>query len=183
MPGKKKSRRFRQVDNPEKEFLKIKEKPLEDDLSSWQEFLSSAPHEIKGISVQKPKTAKEIKPIRKNTKTNLIVNDLTGVDGSKAKKFKRGKIKIDAVLDLHGLNLKQAEELINEQIRNSFEDGKRTIKIITGKGRNSEGLIKKYTPEILNNSKNRNKIIAINEAPYNDGGSGALYVLLKKNKD
>ena len=106
------------------------------------------------------------------------------------KKKKRGKIKS---LDLHGYTLDDANQIIENFIKKSYEDNISKLVIITGKGIHSDnekdpyvskdlGILKYSIPEFIRNNQELMKMIyEIKEATIEDGGSGAFYIFLKKN--
>ena len=106
------------------------------------------------------------------------------------KKKKRGKIKS---LDLHGYTLDDANQIIENFIKKSYEDNISKLVIITGKGIHSDnekdpyvskdlGILKYSIPEFIRNNQELMKMIyEIKEANIEDGGSGAFYIFLKKN--
>ncbi len=93
--------------------------------------------------------------------------------------FNKGNVFIEDKLDLHGFTEVEASNLLENFINQSVEDGKRLILVITGKGKEGEGIIKNNIVSWLNKSTLRNKILAINYASKKHGGSGAMYILLK----
>ena len=98
------------------------------------------------------------------------------------------------LLDLHGKTLDEANRIIKNFIKQSYQDKVRKLTIITGKGLHSNndkdpyvsknlGILKYSIPEFLENNSELMKIILeIKEAHIKDGGSGAFYIFLKKNK-
>ena len=114
----------------------------------------------------------------------LVLGQIDGIDSSLARKFKRGKVPIENTLDMHGLKQKEAEKSLSDFINFSFNSNLRCVLVITGKGSGLEGngVLKKMTPYWLNSALNREKILSFTEAKQSDGGAGALYVLLRKNK-
>ncbi len=98
------------------------------------------------------------------------------------------------LLDLHGKGLDEANRIIKNFIKQSYQDKIRKLTIITGKGLHSNnekdpyvsknlGILKYSIPEFLKNNSELMKIILeIKEAHIKDGGSGAFYIFLKKNK-
>ena len=107
------------------------------------------------------------------------------------KETKKKNIKLN-LLDLHGYTLEDANKEVEKFIEKSFMQGFSKLKIITGNGLHSENeknpyvsndlsILKNSVPEFIRNNKNlTTKIIEIEEAPNNDGGSGAFYIYLKK---
>ncbi|MDC0031647.1 Smr/MutS family protein [Candidatus Pelagibacter sp.] len=110
------------------------------------------------------------------------------------KSFRKNLVK---KVDLHGLSLDDANNVIYKFINKCFEDGVFQIIVITGKGLRSKNKLNPYVskdlsilkysvPEFIKNNKNlHQKIIQIKDAEIEDGGSGAFYIFLKnklKNK-
>ena len=95
-------------------------------------------------------------------------------------------------LDLHGKTLDEANKIIENFIRRSYEDKVHKLIIVTGNGLHSSnekdpyvskdlGILKYSIPNFLNNNTELMKMISnISEASINDGGSGAFYIFLKK---
>ena len=106
---------------------------------------------------------------------------------------KREKLKT-YTFDLHGFSLEDANKKIGELIDKSYEIGVRKLVIITGKGIHSDNeknpyvskdlsILKYSVPEFISNSKKLMQMINdIQDAKIEDGGSGAFYIYLKKNK-
>ena len=95
-------------------------------------------------------------------------------------------------LDLHGQTLDEANQIIENFIRKSYEDKVHKLIIVTGKGLHSSnkkdpyvskdlGILKYSIPNFLKNNADLMELISnISEASIEDGGSGAFYVFLKK---
>ena len=95
------------------------------------------------------------------------------------KLFKKGKIKPDGIIDLHGYRLKIGKIKLENYILNSYENNLRNILIITGKGLNNLGALKREVPIWLENQNIKKFLISYETAPHNFGGSGALLVRIK----
>ena len=95
------------------------------------------------------------------------------------KLFKKGKTKPDGIIDLHGYRLKIGKIKLENYILNSYENNLRNILIITGKGLNNLGALKREVPIWLENQNIKKFLISYETAPYNFGGSGALLVRIK----
>ena len=101
-------------------------------------------------------------------------------------------IKRTRSLDLHGKTLDEANIIIENFIKKSYEEKVQKLIIITGKGLHSNnekdpyvskdlGILKYSIPEFLRNNENLMQIISnIGEANVKDGGTGAFYIFLKK---
>lgn len=125
----------------------------------------------------------EEKRIIQKTKTilsDLMVGDVSGLDGGRAKKFKRGQMEIDGKLDLHGMTQDEAFAALVDFIPSARAAGKRCVLIVTGKGKMGQGVLKENLPGWLNQPQNRPHILSFSPAQVQHGGDGAMYVLLKK---
>ena len=97
-------------------------------------------------------------------------------------------------IDLHGYTLDEANKSIEDFIKKSFSENINKLIVVTGKGLHSEnekdpyiskelGILKYSVPEfITNNTSLMNVINEITDAKIEDGGGGAFYIFLKKNK-
>ena len=102
--------------------------------------------------------------------------------------FKTGSI------DLHGYSLEEANKSIENFIVTSYQEKINKLIVVTGKGIHSQNekdpyvskdlsILKYSVPEFISNNKNLMKIIyEMKDAKIEDGGSGAFYIFLKKNK-
>ena len=97
-------------------------------------------------------------------------------------------------IDLHGYTLDEANKTIEDFIKQAFSENVNKLIIVTGKGLHSEnekdpyvskdlGILKYSVPEfITSNPVLMNMINEIKDAKIEDGGGGAFYIFLKKNK-
>ena len=113
---------------------------------------------------------------------------------NKDDKFKKkSTLKIKSI-DLHGYTLDQANKFIESFIIKSYEDNINKLIVVTGKGLHSQNekdpyvskklsILKYSVPEFISKNKNLMNIIQeITDAKIEDGGEGAFYIFLKKNK-
>ena len=96
-------------------------------------------------------------------------------------------------IDLHGYTLDEANKVINNFIKNCYEEKVNKIIVVTGKGLHSENeknpyvskdlsILKYSIPEYISNNESLMSVInEIRDAKIEDGGSGAFYIFLKKN--
>ena len=112
------------------------------------------------------------------------------------KDFKSSKQKPFKVksIDLHGYTLEEANKTIENFIHQSFREKINKLIVVTGKGLHSQNekdpyvskdlsILKYSVPEFIENNKNLMSIVnEIKDASIEDGGSGAFYIFLKKNK-
>ena len=166
------------------------------DIAEWED-------EVKGIKPlpqveeppQAPLVIDEITPrpseaglYNHNSFAELIIGDTANIDGNLADKFVKGQLKIEARLDLHGLNEKEAFAKVRDFIKACYHQGKRCVLIITGKGERldpwweSKGVIKQSFPRWLNHADIRPYLLSAAPAKQSDGGTGAFYCLLKRRR-
>ena len=100
-------------------------------------------------------------------------------------RLQKGRMRIDARLDLHGMTQDQAYMTLENFIGVQLEKNARNILVITGKGsaRNSEGILKKRFPEWIAQSKYNNQILKYVPARPQDGGKGAFYIYLRRHRN
>ena len=103
-------------------------------------------------------------------------------------------IKKTRSLDLHGKTLHEANIIIEKFIKKSYEDKVHKLIVVTGKGLHSNnekdpyvskelGILKYSIPEFVRGREDLMKLISnMSEASIKDGGTGAFYIFLKKNK-
>lgn len=113
---------------------------------------------------------------------SLSPGNSADVDSRTLDRLRRGRLRPEARLDLHGLTQEKAHRSLNRFIDRAQSSGVRSLIIITGKGRISEGggVLRNQLPKWLNAPDIRPRILAFAPAQPRDGGSGALYVLLRK---
>ena len=97
-------------------------------------------------------------------------------------------------IDLHGYTLEEANRSIENFITKSYEDGINKLIVVTGKGLHSQNekdpyisknlsILKYSVPEFISSNQSLMKIIhEMQDAKIEDGGAGAFYIFLKKNK-
>ena len=115
----------------------------------------------------------------------LSAEKVSGVDKRTVDRMRRGKLPIDARLDLHGEYQTTAQAQLESFILNCFEADCRLVLVITGKGltRNSTGVLRKRLPEWLNKPKCREVTLSFCAARPEHGGEGASYILLKRKRN
>ena len=96
------------------------------------------------------------------------------------KRLARGEYAAQEELDLHGLPAQAAEALLREFLRDCRAHGVGCVRIVHGKGRNSEErlpVLKNLVDRVL---RHRADVLAFHSPPAAQGGSGAVLVLLEK---
>ena len=103
-----------------------------------------------------------------------------GIDRATAERLKRGRYPVEATLDLHGMTQAEAHRALSGFVGGSRRAGRRCVLVITGHGRMSGGVLKQAVPRWLGEPELRPHILTIAPAQPRAGGSGALYVLLRR---
>ena len=97
-------------------------------------------------------------------------------------------------IDLHGYTLDEANKTIENFIKEAFSQNINKLIVVTGKGLHSENekdpyvskdlsILKYSVPEFISNNPDLMSMInEITDAKIEDGGTGAFYIFLKKNK-
>ena len=113
---------------------------------------------------------------------------------NKDKKFQNKKIFKTRLIDLHGYTLEEANKAIENFINKAFLENVNKLIVVTGKGIHSDNekdpyvskdlsILKYSVPEFISNNPSLMSIInEITDAKIEDGGAGAFYIFLKKNK-
>ena len=114
---------------------------------------------------------------------DLRLADRAGIDKSSAKRLTRGIFEIDDRLDLHGMTEAIAHRALLKFVSAAHFSSYRTLLIITGKGTAGQGVLRRKVPHWLKEPPLADKILAITEASPKDGGSGALYVRMRRKRD
>ena len=108
-----------------------------------------------------------------------------GLDIKTFQQLKAGSLSVAAHLDLHGMTTDQAQESLLFFIRESYLQGHRCVLVVTGRGRNSPGgqsILRSETGTWLTKDPLRRVVLAYCTAQPKDGGAGAVYVLLRRQK-
>ncbi len=152
--------------------------PLSQSLPIWEKNRDIAPLPLNAFG-EKSKT------FLKEREKQLSAGDLTALDGRRAERLRKGKIPIDGSLDLHGFTADAAWKALRNFIFFSYKNKRRCVIIVTGKGWKSAsgiGVLRAQLPQWLNMPEIQPMILGFSRAQDKDGGDGAFYVMLKKNK-
>jgi DNA-nicking Smr family endonuclease len=100
----------------------------------------------------------------------------------------RGQSPIDGVLDLHGMRQDEAHRALLGFVQRKHHDGAALVMIITGKGTTSygdseRGVLKRLVPHWLADPGLRRCVIGFEDAAHHHGGTGALYVRIRRARE
>jgi DNA-nicking Smr family endonuclease len=114
-----------------------------------------------------------------------IEGAVRGFDRRLMGRLKRGQFPVQDYIDLHGLTKQEAEARIHAFLRESYGLGLRCVLVVHGRGLNSEDnipVLKERLPVWLSRGPIRKIVLAFSTAMPYDGGTGAIYILLKRGR-
>jgi DNA-nicking Smr family endonuclease len=135
-----------------------------------------------------PPTASVESPADRSAKSSAPP-PLAPIERRLKRELSRGRATIDGALDLHGLTQAEAHHALRSFVRHSQARGARLVIVVTGKGGatdefsgwpNERGVLKRLTPQWLREPDLRSVVLGFEEAGRAHGGSGALYVRLRR---
>jgi DNA-nicking Smr family endonuclease len=102
-----------------------------------------------------------------------------GVGLDVTRKLRKGHWSIQREIDLHGLRREEAREALAAFLRDSHRQGLRCIRVVHGKGLGSPGKTPVLKGKVQSWLVQKNEVLAFVQARGDEGGAGALVVLLK----
>ena len=122
--------------------------------------------------------------------TDHLRNAPVHMDRKAFGKMKRGKLEIEARIDLHGMTMARAHPALLGFIQSSYAQGKRLVLVITGKGNREatgtgpmpehRGVLRRQVPHWLTSAPLASMVLQITPAHLKHGGDGAYYVYLRR---
>lgn len=106
-------------------------------------------------------------------------------------KLRRGKIRPEGKLDLHGMTLDRAHPALNRFIMSSHQNDKRLVLVVTGKGKQRDeggpiparfGVLRHQVLHWLNAAPLSAIVMQVSQAHVSHGGGGAYYVYLRRSR-
>lgn len=113
----------------------------------------------------------------------LVEGAVAGLDAGVVRRLRRGDYAVEGRLDLHGLVREAARGAVERFLRESRLGGKRCVLVVHGRGRHSEDQVPVLKEALLGwlaSGRFGRQVLAFTSARPADGGSGALYVLLRR---
>jgi DNA-nicking Smr family endonuclease len=102
------------------------------------------------------------------------------IEPGRKRRLTRERDALELVLDLHGLDQDRARAVLHRFLLRAQDDGARAVLVITGKGVQGDGVLRRRAPEWLAEPAVRSVVAGVSEAHRRHGGAGALYVALKR---
>lgn len=103
-----------------------------------------------------------------------------GIEPNRRHRIAKAREEIGGRLDLHGLDQDRAKAVLEAFLQRSWAEGVRAVLVITGKGVQGDGILKRRAPEWLAAPHLAHIVAGISVAARHHGGAGALYVALKR---
>jgi len=106
-------------------------------------------------------------------------------------KMRRGKLRPDAKIDLHGMTLDRAHVALTRFVLSSHKSGKRLLLVVTGKGKHRDdggpipvrlGVLRHQVPQWLRIPPLVGIVLQVTQAHQSHGGGGAYYVYLRRTR-
>ncbi|MCE8005525.1 Smr/MutS family protein [Aestuariivita sp.] len=151
-----------------------------------EDFSIDAPFTV-GVKAGKTATRHDLRPARGDSLSTAPVQ----MDRKSFAKMKRGKLKPEARIDLHGMTLDRAHPALTRFILTSQAAGRRLVLVITGKGKQSQepgpiprprGVLRHQVPGWLSTPPLKQAVLQITPAHVSHGGEGAYYVYLRRQR-
>jgi DNA-nicking Smr family endonuclease len=108
-----------------------------------------------------------------------------GLDPRLVVRLRRGEFAVQAHIDLHGMIQSDARAALEDFIVNSVRKGMRAVLVVHGRGLRSPGgmpVLKHAAAQWLSHGQMGGYVLAFSTARSADGGAGAMYVLLRRER-
>jgi DNA-nicking Smr family endonuclease len=124
-------------------------------------------------------------PFEVSCSDEYVDGAVVGLSPGILKNLREGYFSYQDYVDLHGYSREQAKRIVIDFVRDSFARKCRCVLIVCGRGLNSQDkqpVLKQGLVEWLTHAPLKRLVLAFASARSYDGGSGACYVLLRRNK-
>ncbi len=110
----------------------------------------------------------------------VIRQAVARLDEHTVRRLKKGRLEIDGRIDLHGMTQTQAHAALRHFLRTAQASSRRIVLVITGKGRDGDGILRRAVPLWLAQPGFRDLVGGFRAAAAGHGGDGAIYVRLRR---
>lgn len=113
----------------------------------------------------------------------FIEGHARGLDPRVVRRLRRGDFAVQAHVDLHGLLKDEAKAELDAFLAKSRQQGKRCVLVVHGRGLHSKDqvpVLKEALKRWMHTGRFARHVLGFSSARPHDGGTGAIYVLLKK---
>jgi DNA-nicking Smr family endonuclease len=102
------------------------------------------------------------------------------IEPGRRRRISRERDPIGRRLDLHGYDQDQAQRALAYFLEDAAADGVRAVLVITGKGAQGDGVLRRRLPDWLSEAPIRPLVAGFSHADRHHGGEGAYYIALKR---
>jgi DNA-nicking Smr family endonuclease len=143
---------------------------------------TEAPAAAKPATAPKPRV-----PVQTASPPKPAAPPLAPLGRRERSRLSRGRMEIDARLDLHGMTQIRAHRALHGFLQRAHHEGLSFVLVITGKGRvgaaeSERGVLRRQVPQWLALPEFRSLVVGFEEAHIGHGGEGALYVRIRRSK-
>lgn len=155
-------------------------RPLEEErIPVYRRRAKPLPRGSTGSNPPPESTASPARSIRHGERDGEQLFVRAGLQNKHIKRLRRGQIPIEAEADLHGMRIREAQILLADFLRECRAEGARCVRVVHGKGLGSRGGRAVLKWEVDRWLRQHEGVMAFCTAQPRDGGTGAVYVLLK----
>lgn len=161
-------------------------RPLKpEELKVWG-MVAATVHPLPSRSAPKPARPQtldapaRIEPKRAAEAAKALREAVDPIEPNRKHRISREREEIGARIDLHGLTQERAIAALEGFLQRSWHEGYRAVLVITGKGVQGDGILRRRVPEWLGAPGLSHIVAGISEAHRRHGGAGAIYVALKR---
>jgi DNA-nicking Smr family endonuclease len=161
-------------------------RPLKpEELRVWS-MVAATVHPLTARSAAKPARPQtldapaRIEPKRPDAGRKVLRDAVDGIEPNRRHRIAREREEIGGRIDLHGMTQDRARAVLEAFLYRAWNEGYRAVLVITGKGVQGDGVLRKRAPDWLGAPHLAHIVAGISEAHRRHGGEGALYVALKR---
>jgi DNA-nicking Smr family endonuclease len=113
----------------------------------------------------------------------FIEGRIAGLDPAVVRKLRRGEYAVQGHVDLHGMTRDEAKQAVDQFLKSARASGKRCVLVVHGRGMHSKDqmpVLKEALRSWLASARFGRHVLAFATARPQDGGGGAIYVLLRR---
>ncbi len=117
--------------------------------------------------------------------TEYVEGAVVGLDRRILRRLRRGEFAYQAAIDLHGMSAVPARAAVEAFIKEAVLVGHRCVLIVHGRGHNSKDNVPVLKARLMNwlaGGRIGRVVLAFTSARPADGGTGAVYVLLRRRR-
>ena len=138
------------------------------------------------IAPAKPVRAQSAIPVIALAPKKPMTPPLVPLGRRERSQLSKGKKEIEARLDLHGMTQARAHRALSGFLHRAHGDGLTFVLVITGKGKvgaeAERGVLRRQVPQWLSQREFRTLVVGFEEAHIGHGGTGALYVRIRRSR-